>query len=350
MKHLRLLLGFAISALFLYLAFSGVHFGAVGDALRGAAYWWLVPGTALLVASLGVRAVRWRLLFYPNTELRYGNVFGAMNAGYLVNTVLPARLGEVVRCVMLSRLEPVRTAHALSTVVVERVLDMLTTIAVLGLLIPFVPLPAGSTLPLLVATALAVGGLLVIIVAGANHERTHRLARLLSDRLPARWSRRLHHVLDQFLEGFAVLSNARVAAQLVLLSVAIWLIIALSLWCVLLAFHLRLPPSAPLFVLALISLSFILPTAPGHIGVFQFVAVQALEKGCAVAADTALSYALVAHVVGFAPPTLLGAWAVWRSGLSLGRLISFGRRAEAGDDQKPHAEETTEAATALPRR
>ena len=168
MKNLRLLIGFTISALFLFLAFRDVHFREVGAALRDAAYWWLIPAVALLIISLLLRAVRWRLLFLPTTGLRFRNVFGALNAGYLVNTVLPARLGEVVRAVMIGQLEGVRTGHAISTVVVERVLDMLTTIAVLGLLIPFVPLPDGSTLPLLVATALAVGALLVMIIAGAN--------------------------------------------------------------------------------------------------------------------------------------------------------------------------------------
>lgn len=325
MKHLRLFLGLGISVLCLVLAFRGVHFDQVGAALRAASYVWLVPATALIVASLMLRAVRWQVLFYPTKGLRYRSVFGSMNAGYLVNTILPARLGEVVRAVMLSRLEGVRTAHALSTVVVERVLDMLTTIAVLGLLIPFVPLPDGSTIPLLVATGLAVIGLLVIIVAGANPGWAHAITRLVSARLPQRYADRVHGILDSFLEGFAVLSAPRVAARLVLYSVAIWLIIALAMYCVLFAFHLRLTPAAPMFVLALVSLSFIVPSSPGHVGVFQFVAVRALEIGFGVDAGIALSFALVAHVVSFAPPTVLGAWFVWRSGLSFSRLVSFGR-------------------------
>jgi uncharacterized protein (TIRG00374 family) len=331
MRHLRLLLGVSISLLCLVLAFRGVHFDQVGAALRAASYWWLLPATALIVASLMVRAARWRLLFYPTTDLRYRNVFGSMNAGYLVNTILPARLGEIVRAVMLGRLEDVRTAHALSTVVVERVLDMLTTIAMLALLIPFVPLPDGSTAPLLVATALAVVGLVVIAVAGANPHWAHALMRLASSRLPQRWSERIHGVLDSFLDGWGVLSMPRVAVALVAYSVAIWLIIALALYCVLFAFHLRLPPTAPMFVLALVSLSFIVPSSPGHVGVFQFVAVRALEIGFGVDANVALSFALVAQVVSFAPPTLLGAWFVWRSGLSWSRLVSLGRdRAAVG--------------------
>lgn len=346
MKHLRFLIGIGISAVCLFLAFRGVHLDQVGAALRAASYGWLVPAVALIVGSLMARAVRWRLLFYPGSHLRYRSVFGSMNAGYLVNTILPARLGEVVRAVMLSRLEGVRTPHALSTVVVERVLDMLTTIAVLGLLIPFVPLPEGSTAPLLIATALAVAALIVIAVAGANPHWAHALTRLVSDRLPERWAVRVHSLLDSVLDGCAVLSTPRVAAALAAYSLGIWLIIALAFYCVLFAFHLRLPPTAPMFVLALVSLSFIVPSSPGHVGVFQLVAVRALEIGFGVDATVALSYAIIAQLVSFAPPTLLGAWFVWRSGLTWSRLVSFGRDRPAKGDNPP-SEDDPEPATAL---
>ncbi|MGD9893475.1 MAG: lysylphosphatidylglycerol synthase transmembrane domain-containing protein [Dehalococcoidia bacterium] len=329
MRYLRMLVGFALSAVALFLAFRNVEFSDVGEALRSAAYGWIVPAVALIVASLVVRAVRWRLLFYPNTNLRLMNVFGSLNAGYFVNTVLPARLGEVVRAVMISRLENVRTAHALSTVVVERVLDLLTTILILGLLIPFVSLPDESVTPLIVATGLAVAALVVMIVAGANPSRTHRIARIFTARLPDKWSTRLHHMLDSILDGFRVLSNVGVSVRLILLSIVIWLLVAAAMECMLLTFHLDLPLTAPLFVLALIQLSFIIPSTPGHVGVFQFAAVEALRIGYSVDPNAALSFALVTNVVSFVPPAMLGLWFIWRSGASLGRLVTAGREAQA---------------------
>jgi uncharacterized protein (TIRG00374 family) len=335
MKYLRVLVAFAISALFLYLAVRNVDFSRVGDALRQANYWWLIPGMALIVVSLMVRAVRWRMLFFPTTGLHYRNVFNSMNAGYLVNTVLPGRLGEVVRAVMLAQLEEVRVAHALSTVVVERVLDMLTTIAVLAILLPFVTLPAGSTAPLLAVTVLAVGALLFMVVAGAQPRLAHAVLRLVSRFLPQRWQERLHGLLDSFLEGFAVLSNGGLALRLVLLSVGIWMLIALATECVLLAFHLHLPPSAPLFVVALVSLSFIVPSQ-GGVGTYHLAASQALQIGFNVDESTALSFAFVAHIVSFLPPLLLGAWAIWRSGFSLGKLLSFSKSSDR--DAPPAAE------------
>jgi hypothetical protein len=133
------------------------------------------------------------------------------------------------------------------------------------------------------------------------------------------------------LEGFAVLSRPAVAARLVGLSVVIWLVNAMAIYACLFAFHLRLSPAAPLFVLALISLSFIVPSSPGHIGVFHLAAIKALEIGFGRAAGDpdVVGFALVAHVLSFAPPTLLGAWFIWRAGLSLGSVISFGKQRSA---------------------
>ena len=348
MKYLRMLLAFAVSAVALFLAFRNVDFGDVWDALRGAAYVWIAPAAALIVLSLVLRGVRWQLLFHPRRGLGFGNVFGSMNAGYFVNTVLPARLGEVVRAVMLARLEDVRTAHALSTVVVERVLDLLTTIVVLGLLIPFVELPADSVAPLLIATALAVAALVMMVVAGAYPALAHGLARVITGRLPGRWPERLHRLLDQFLDGFKVLSNLGVAVRVVGLSFLVWGTLTLAMECMLRAFHLDLPLTAPMFVLALVQLSFIIPSTPGHVGVFQFAATEALRIGFDVDPNAALGFALVTNLVSFAPPAVLGAWFIWRSGLSLGRLVSASKAA-ADRDTTTVAEEPDTPAPALTR-
>src|SRR5581483_6235396 len=109
----------------------------------------------------------------------------------------------VVRAYLLGQQEPeVRVPHALSTVFVERVLDLVVTLGYLAVLLPFVDLPADSGPKIAVATAIAVLALVVMLAAGAMPERTHRLAGLLTRRLPERWQRRVHDILEHFLQGF----------------------------------------------------------------------------------------------------------------------------------------------------
>jgi uncharacterized protein (TIRG00374 family) len=326
MKQLRIVAGLAVSAIFLYLALRGVRFREVGEALREANYLWLVPAVAAIVASLGLRAVRWRLLFHPVRDLRLSVLFGSMNVGYLVNTVLPLRLGEVVRAYLVGQMERVGAARALSTVAVERVLDMVVTLAYLAAVLPFVSLPEGAGPKIAAITLVAVGALLVMLVAGAVRERTHALAAVATGRLPQRHAERLHGLLDSFLHGFAVLSRPGVAVPALGLSVVIWALAALGLYFTLFAFHLYLTPAAPLFVLALVSLSFVVPASPGYVGVFHLAVVSALRT-FDVDESVALSYAFVAHLIAFVPPMLLGAAYLWRTGTSWDRIFAFRRPA-----------------------
>ncbi len=336
MKQLRVVLGLLISAAFLFLAFRGVHFREVGRALSEANYFWLLPGVAAIVASIGVRAVRWRLLFYPNHDMRLSSVFGALNVGYLVNDLLPLRLGEVVRAYLLSQTERVSAARALSTVAVERVLDMVVTLAYLAAVLPFVALPQGAGAKVSVIAIIAVGALVVMIVAGAVRERTHGLARIVTSRLAAHRGERLHGLLDQFLHGFAVLSTPRAAIPVVALSVIVWALAALALYFVMFAFHLTLSPAAPVFVLALVSISFVVPASPGYVGVFHLAVVSAL-RAFDVDESVALSYAFIVHLIAFVPPMALGAAYLWRAGVSWGRLLRFGRSraTEASPEPEP---------------
>lgn len=323
MKFVRIAAGVTISLVFLVLAFRGVHVGEVKDALRSADYLWLVPAVLAIVASIALRAVRWRALFYPHDrDLRLGSVFGSMNVGYLVNDVLPLRLGEVVRAYLLDQKEGVGVARAFSTVAVERVIDLVVTIAFLAAVTPFVSLPSGFNGPAVVLLTLAaVTALGLIVLAGARREQVHRLGRMVTGRLPVGPAEKLHELLDSVLHGFAALNRPSVAARVTVLSVVLWLLAALGLWCTMFAFDIRLGPSAPLFVLALVSLSFVIPASPGYIGVFEWTVRTALSS-FAVADSTATSYALITHLVTFLPPMLLGALYLWSSGISLGRLFA----------------------------
>ena len=115
-----------VSLVFLALALRGVRLGDLWDALRRASYLWLLLAVAITVLLLLIKGWRWQLLFYPEYRLPYGSVLTALCAGYLASNVLPARLGEVVRLLLLAGEQPVSVARTFSTIVIERLLDVLT--------------------------------------------------------------------------------------------------------------------------------------------------------------------------------------------------------------------------------
>ena len=100
----------------------GMDWGALRTTLAGANYWWLLPFLALEVAVIWTRALRWRIML--EDRLSTARLFWITNIGYLLNNVLPLRLGEVGRVYLVTRRSTVGMMQGLSSVVVERLVDV----------------------------------------------------------------------------------------------------------------------------------------------------------------------------------------------------------------------------------
>ena len=102
----------------------------IKDAIRRARHWLIVPAFLLLFIAHYSRALRWKILmeplgYHPSTF----NTFAAVMIGYLVNAGVP-RLGEVVKCTILSRYEKVRADRLVGTIVMERAVDVVCLLVV----------------------------------------------------------------------------------------------------------------------------------------------------------------------------------------------------------------------------
>ena len=131
--------GFVVSAVFTYLAVRNVHPGHVWTSLRESNYWWALPSIALLGASQAVRALRWQYLFPAVTRPPYRPVLEATLIGQFFNNVLPARAGEAARVIALNRSARTAATEAAATVVVERLYDVIALLAMLFVLLPWLP-------------------------------------------------------------------------------------------------------------------------------------------------------------------------------------------------------------------
>ena len=139
----QLWIGIGISIVALYLALLGIDLPQVKLALSQAEYVYLIPAALAVLAGVVARSVRWQVLLGPGVSLE--RTFWVTGIGYLASNVLPFRLGDPIRAVVIGRGDSVSTVSALSTVVVERVLDMLTVVTLLAGLAPFIG-GAGKTM------------------------------------------------------------------------------------------------------------------------------------------------------------------------------------------------------------
>jgi hypothetical protein len=324
-KNAQLFIGLAVSLLAFLLAFRGANLVDVAGALRKANYFALIPGLVLMALGLVLRAMSWRVIL--GSSVPFGRVVDALNEGYLLNNLLPLRLGELGRAYLISRHSHLTAWQALSTIVVERIIDLVMAVV---LLLAFIPLVVGLTWARSAAvTAGALGGaaIFTLVIITRNGERLARLAGALLRRLPGqplnpeRWQART----ESFLAGLAVLRDPRRALQAAVWSGAAWGLAGFGSWSMLRAFLPDASATMGFVTLTLLALGAAVPSAPGSAGVYELVIVQTLTVVFGVDRNVALSYALVVHAANILLAAVLGSLALAREGESLADLARAAR-------------------------
>ena len=311
----RLLVGIAISGISLVLLLWNIEWAEFWSALTRADYRWLVPSLLSTVVALWLKVPKWRWLLLPAGNVSSKNVLYSMSVGYLVNTLLPARLGEVARTYMLARLERIAPMAVLSTVAIDRILDVVALAVVLAVVLPMTNLPSWVGESGLVVGA-AGGGLLMLCILLA-HPRWQSLFMRLLAALPSFPRKRS---IVGWVEGLMLgLQGLRSAGQIVrvfLVTGAIWIVTVLTFYFAQRAFHIDAPIWAAALALALTNLGMVVPSSPGYVGVFHYLVVLAMGA-FGIDKEVALGYAVVVHLIGLLPVSLLGIFALWRTGGTL---------------------------------
>lgn len=292
--------GLVVSLFFGYLAVRDIRPRDTWQAFVDTDYLWLVPGTALFALGFVLRAVRWQSLFTPTRRPPLWPVVQSLFVGYLANNLLPVRAGEAARVVALNKLSRTSVAESTATVLVERAFDVLSLLLLLFLMLPWLPqitwLQTAALLALLLLVALAI---VAVVLLRYGDRPLQYLFRPLG-RLSFLPRDSIARAPANFLSGLAGLLNVRLGFVAFAWTTLSWLVLGLSFWCVMEAFHLALSPLAGLLVVIAIGLAMILPSSPAALGVFEGATVLVLSA-YSIDSSTALSYALVLHAMNFLP-------------------------------------------------
>jgi glycosyltransferase 2 family protein len=308
-----------VSLAFLALALQGINLHALAAALGRANYIWLLPAILITLGILVVKGVRWQLLFHPEYHLPFAPVFTALCAGYLASNVLPARLGEVVRVLLLTSEEPVGVARTVSTIVVERLLDVLSVMIILLLLLPFVTLPPAMTRAAQGLGIVALVGSALLLLLSFWKERVLSWTRSVLRHIRFLDRPAIYQALGHLIDGFATL-RGKLGLELVAISLLSWFGSVGVAWCVAQAFAMSVPVTAMAFAVVVVALGMIVPSSPGYVGVFHYLVIVALAP-FGVPKDTALSFALVWHGLNYVELSVVGLVALAIHGTSLGQVI-----------------------------
>jgi len=330
---LKVALGLAISAVFLYFAFRGVELGELWEHVRHASPLWLLALAATTVYSNWVRSQRWGLFFRHLKRIAPYSLFSSTMIGLAANNVLPLRIGEAVRAFSISKKEDLAFATSFTTVILERIFDMVTVLLFLALALSLVPIPEsadaqiGTALRLLsVVTAAVIG---VVVFLFFKQELMVRWVDRFIALLPSRIAEPLHSLFRAFLAGLEALTDKRQLLHLFAYSVWLWTWFLICFWCAAKSLGLDATHDLPMFrasllATVLVAIFIMIPAAPGFVGSYHLACVVALSV-FGVPKEEALGFSLLTHGIQYLSVCIIGAYCFIGEGISLREV----RRAEA---------------------
>lgn len=347
--RVRTILVFALTLGLLGFFFRNADMAGVWAETRRAHAGLLLAAVVATLATYLLRALRWQYLLAPLGSTHFGIAFRATVIGFAANFLLPARAGEVIRPYLLARREGLPPSGAFATIILERLLDLVTVLLLFAFFVFTSASGVVSGDPQQLAQVkfgggiAALGGLaaLGVLFALAGHpERMGRAALRIERVLPHALARAVARFVESFAQGLAVMRQPRWLFIALLLSVPLWLSIAAGIWMTTLAFHMTMPYTASFLIMTVLVVGVAVPT-PGAVGGFHAAYQIAVQTFFAARTDQAVGGAIVLHAISFMPVTILGIIFMAREGITLSRVrtIAKGGEApaggEAGDGPQP---------------
>lgn len=298
-----------------------------------------------IVLEQFIRAIKWRQLLYPLHSIGVWRLFGAIMAGYFANMLAPLGVSTLVRGWLIARLENMRFATVLATVVIDRISDGLAFIAFAAIAIYNFEIPdeIGN-----VRSKIALGAwtnlLIFSVVIGALFACKYAIRKdlskftgspvfaklagfaLISRWVPASLTQKISEFLRSFLAGAvfprqlwrqAIIVSASIAIKLVAVSYMIWAGLAFDVYIGLMAY---------VFLMVFLGFVAVLAGSLKIAGGFTIAAVFALE-GFGVEVEKALAMAVVVQLSSQLSVAVTGIGALWIQGLTLSDLKSRGKAA-----------------------
>lgn len=292
-----------LAAVLLYYSLRGIDWSQVGHTVSGAEPGGLVLATSLGTAALFIRACRWRILLNAEGRVNVATAFWATAAGYFGNNFLPARAGELVRSFMISSASGLDGAYVLATALAERAADAVALVVISAIVLFTLPDPpqwlSGAARPFaLLAVIGALGIALLPFLGSAGRTAIERAP------VPHAWRPRLIEMMEHALGGLRAFHDTRRFSGFLALTVVIWCVDALGAVIAADALGLPMPFAAAFLLIASLGLGSALPSTPGYVGIYQFVAVTVLGPFGFSPSD-AIAYILVAQALNY---VVIGFW------------------------------------------
>ncbi len=355
-KKLQIAVGLLVGAVILWVLFRDTDWGAVYEAIRNASVGWILLSQVPIWGSFLSRVQRWSYIVRAATPARFRTLFAATQIGFLANFVLPLRVGELIRPLVLSRRTGIHFSKGIASVALDRVTDLfgaaactLVTLLAIDLTRPVV-VPAGTLgitdsfevsqevirgLVAVLGISL-VGSAVCLTLLYVKQRWFLSLVERFLGKVSARLARSGVHLLGQFAEGLSVLRSGTDIVKALAWSLVVWGMFVLASLCFFEAFAIDYPWYAPFLLQTLLAMAVTIPGPPGFVGPFH-LAVYVCLMIAAPGGDTevAKAAAIVMHLANLIPVVIAGLIGLALENASLLELTRESEVAEAHTATEP---------------
>jgi glycosyltransferase 2 family protein len=331
-SHVRTIVVLALAVALVALFLHNVDLWGVAANIVRARPEWLAFSLLTMLVNLAIRAYRWQYLLEPIGHTTFGRAFRATAVGAAATSILPARAGEVIRPYFLARQsrqvaaqDRMSATAAFATVVLERLLDVVTVLVLLASYVFIFGVELERTNPKMfaglkwaggTAAAGALGALFVLFLLAGDPARLRRALERLERVVPSTLAGMIARIAEKFARGLGAIRRPGRLLVALAWSFPLWLSIAAGIWSVAVAFRFAVPFTGSFLLIALLTLGVAVPT-PGAIGGFHEAFRIGATAFYGAPDEAAVGAAIVLHLFSIGPALLLGLLFAAEEGLNV---------------------------------
>ncbi|MDR3049654.1 MAG: flippase-like domain-containing protein [Elusimicrobiota bacterium] len=320
-KHIgKIILGCIFSAVLVYLTLKQINFKDSLAYIKQTNYFILVFAFLAYICAYLARAVRYYLLIYPIKKTPVLKNFPYTVLGFFMNNLIPLRIGELIRAKVTGERLSISRSGALATIVIERFLDIFVFIAAFFLIMHALNFPEFIKKTFYICAFVFGGSFIVLFIISIYNKNA--LSLISKFPLPLKIKSLVLSFIDKFIGGLVVLKNIKVLIGASFFSIVVWTIESSIFIISAYACGFNLSLSEALFVVIIIGIGAILPTAPGFVGAFEFMGITALSA-LGIGKDQAFVCVVTYHFTGLLSISILGLFSILYAKISFKDLFKF---------------------------
>lgn len=337
-------IGVVCSVIALYFALRNIPLAALGDYLLRINYLWMFPAMLAIFLAFALRAQRWKIILATTHEVSFRQSFHPLMIGFMLNLVLPGRMGEVARPLILRKQENIPFTTGLATVAAERLLDLVILLSLFVVTVALVKIDPRLDITFgsrhlnretLETVAMGMARLGLVLIAGMgllvlNPVRRKILSLINAlpgiffwysenrkEKVRLKICKPLARMVDNISRSFSLIRNPGRLCLCLGLSIGIWTLHVFSYYLIALG-----SPGIELnffeltATMVIVCFFIVLPAAPGFWGLWEAGGIFALAL-FGISAKDAAGFTLANHVMQMVPVMLIGIFSAFVTGVNI---------------------------------